>query len=283
MSLDPPPGAAAPYEVNAPYALSPDNRPAALQYSPLALTRDTHSQMSFGERAALEGVLAQVRPRVAIEIGTAEGGSLARIAAYSTEVHSIDLVHEPVTVGLDEHVHLHTGPSTELLPPLLKQLDERGSPVDFALVDGDHSFAGVVNDVRLLLASPTTARCVMLIHDSANAEVRAGIESIDFDGYEKVVYHEPDFVAGYMYRAGEAHGAVWGGFCLVICDSQRSKDYSPRTRQWRFYEPYAAIQDLGTDARAERERLAQALQVVYESRSWRLTAPLRAAARRISR
>ena len=39
--------------------------------------------MSFGERAALEGVVAQVRPRLAVEIGTAAGGSLARIARYS--------------------------------------------------------------------------------------------------------------------------------------------------------------------------------------------------------
>ena len=47
--------------------------------------------MSFGERAALEGVLAQLRPRLALEIGSAEGGSLARIAAYACEVHSVDV------------------------------------------------------------------------------------------------------------------------------------------------------------------------------------------------
>ena len=49
-------------------------------------------QMTFGERAAIEGMLAQLRPRVAIEIGTAEGGSLERIAYYSERVHSFDIV-----------------------------------------------------------------------------------------------------------------------------------------------------------------------------------------------
>jgi hypothetical protein len=229
------------FELNAPYAPTPDNRPAPLTYSPLALTRDSHSQMSFGERAALEGILAQLRPRVAIEIGTAEGGSLARIAAYSDEVHSIDLVHSALAVQLDEHVRLHTGPSARLLPQLLQKFRNSDTAVDFALVDGDHSFAGVVSDVRTLLESPSTDRCVILVHDSMNGEIRAAIESIDFDGYEKVVYHEPDFVPGYVYREGAARHSVWGGLCLILCDTRRSEGYSPQTRQWRYYEPHAAI------------------------------------------
>jgi hypothetical protein len=241
LSSDPTHDGVAPYELNAPYAPTPDNRPAALKNSPLALTQDTHSQMSFGERAALEGILAQVRPRVAIEIGTAEGGTLARIAAYSTEVHSIDLVHTPVAVELGAHVKLHTGPSAEILPQLLSRLHDSGASVDFALVDGDHSFAGVVNDIRLLLGSPATARSVILVHDSMNEEIRAGIESIKLDDYDKVVYHEPDFVPGYVYREGSARHSAWGGICLIICDAPRSEAYSASTRQWRYYEPYAAI------------------------------------------
>jgi hypothetical protein len=84
---DPSPGD---FERNAPYSPTPDNRPAALDRGSLPLTREGDSQISFGERAALEGVLAQIRPRVAIEIGTAEGGSLRRIARYSRLVHSIN-------------------------------------------------------------------------------------------------------------------------------------------------------------------------------------------------
>jgi hypothetical protein len=207
----------------------------------LAFTREGHSQMSFGERAALEGILAQLRPRLAIEIGTAEGGSLSRIAGYSTEVHSIDLTHDELSVEPPDCVTLHAGPSEQLLPGLLDEFDTTGRLVDFALVDGDHSFEGVANDLRVLLRSPATARSVIVVHDSMNEEVRAGIESVGLDDYEKVVYYELDFVPGYMYRGGGAHHAVWGGLGLIVCEAHRSKAYQSSPRQWRYYETYAAI------------------------------------------
>jgi hypothetical protein len=239
-----------PFERNAPYAPTPDNRPEMLEHSPLALTREAHSQMSFGERAALEGILAQLRPRLAIEIGTAEGGSLARIAAYSEEVHSIDLTHEPVAVAREEHVIFHTGPSQQLLPKLLTEFADSERSVEFALVDGDHSFEGVANDLRMLLQSSTTRRSVILVHDSMNEEIRQGIESVGLDDYQKVVYYELDFVPGYIYREGTARHAVWGGIGLILCDTQRSAAYSPSPRQWRYYEPYAAIHRMRAELRA---------------------------------
>jgi hypothetical protein len=239
-----------PFEPNAPYAPSPDNRPALLEHSPLAFTREADSQMSFGERAALEGILAQLRPLLAIEIGTAEGGSLARIASYSEEVHSIDLTHEPMVVAQQEHVVLHTGPSQQILPELLAGFADAGRAVDFALVDGDHSYDGVAKDLRVLLQSSTTRRSVIFVHDSMNAEVRAGIESVGLDDYEKIVYYELDFVPGYIYREGLARHAVWGGIGLILCDAQRSAAYSPSPRQWRYYEPYAAIHRMRAELRA---------------------------------
>src|SRR5436305_12184065 len=68
-----------------------ENRPLPVDEAPIGLLRDVDAQISFGERAALEGVLAQARPRLAIEIGTAEGGTLERLANYSEEVVSLDL------------------------------------------------------------------------------------------------------------------------------------------------------------------------------------------------
>ncbi len=50
--------------------------------------------MRYGERFALEGILESLKPRLAIEIGTAQGGSLRRIAAHAEEVHSFDIVPE---------------------------------------------------------------------------------------------------------------------------------------------------------------------------------------------
>lgn len=238
MATAPRPGA---FERNDPYAPTPDNRPAPLECSPLDLTLESGTQMSFGERAALEGVVAQLRPRLAVEIGTAAGGSLARIARYSEEVHSIDISHAELTASLPENVRLHTGPSARVLPALLAQFSAVGISLDFALVDGDHSFEGVIGDLHALLGSPCTARAVVLVHDSMNEEIRAGLEHASLEDYEKVVYFEPDFVPGYIYRAGSARHAVWGGLALIVCDDRRSRAYADSIRQWRYYEPYDAI------------------------------------------
>jgi len=240
----PPPGA---FERNDPYAPTPDNRPEPLEPSPLELTRERRSQMSFGERAAMEGVLAQLRPRLAIEIGTAAGGSLARIARYSAEVHSIDVSHDELTDPVGENVQLHLGPSARILPALLAEFSATGRSVDFALVDGDHSYDGVIGDLRALLDSPCTARAVILAHDSMNEEIRAGLEHAGLEDYEKVVYFEPDFVPGYIYREGAARHAVWGGLALIVCDHRRSSQYSDSIRQWRYYEPYDAIHRMRAD------------------------------------
>lgn len=208
--------------------------------------------MSFGERAAVEGVLAQLEPRLALEIGTAEGGNLARIATYAEEVHSIDLTHAELAVDVGENVHLHTGPSARILPRLLAGFSAAGRSLDFALVDGDHSFDGLIGDLRALLDSTCTVRSVVFVHDSMNEEIRAALEQAHVEGYEKVVYYEPDFVPGYIYRAGSARHAVWGGLALIVCDIERSMSYSESVRQWRYYEPYEAIHRMRaqlTDAR----------------------------------
>lgn len=246
-----------PFERNPPYGPTPDNRPTPLNLAPLPLACDGRPQMSFGERAALEGVLAQVRPELALEIGTAEGGSLRRIAAHSGEVHSVDLDHEPVGSQdpLPDHVTLHTGPSAALLPDLLRSFTETGRNLDFALVDGDHSLEGASGDLEALLRSPATMRSVILIHDSTNVEVRAGIERVALDGYEKVVYHELDFVPGYIYAQGAAEGAVWGGLALVLTDLRRSPGYLHSTRQSLYHEPFASIHRARADllrSRADR-------------------------------
>ena len=245
-----------PFERNAPYAPTPDNRPRPLEVAPLPLACDGRAQMSFGERAALEGVLAQTAPALAVEIGTAEGGSLRRIAAHSSEVHSIDLNHEPVLSQepLPDHVTLHTGPSAELVPSLLRSFAQAGRNLDFALVDGDHSFEGAVGDIEALLRSPATRRSVILIHDSMNAEVRAGIESLGLEGYEKVVYHELDFVPGYIYADGVARDAVWGGLALVMTDVRRSPGYVESTRQSRYHEPFESIHRTRAELLATRAR-----------------------------
>ena len=260
-------------------------------------------QMTFGERAALEGILAQLEPDLAIEIGTAEGGSLRRIAAHSREVHSFDLVEPTRPVEELANVVLHTGDSHALLPEYLSALAGAGRNVDFALVDGDHTAEGVRRDVHDVLASEAVARTVILIHDTANEIVRSGLDMVDFGEWAKVKHVDLDFIPGHLSNGGPFHHQLWGGLGLVVVDSRPDVGRFGGPQEREFYssfELFAAIRDGLVDAErtgrsssprevvaggpteAERvlqrdlERSRATLNAIQQSWSWRLTAPLRA-------
>jgi 2-polyprenyl-3-methyl-5-hydroxy-6-metoxy-1,4-benzoquinol methylase len=178
--------------------------------------------MRFGERCALEGLLAFLKPNLSIEIGTAQGGSLHRIAAHSGEVHSFDIVPEVAELGQRfPNVQFHIGDSASLLPELLADLADRGRNVDFALVDGDHSAEGVQRDARALLDAPACRQTVIVLHDAANDEVRAGIEALGLAEHPKVALMLPDFVPGYVVANGPRRLQIWNGLALVILDENR--------------------------------------------------------------
>jgi len=274
------------------------NRPGGTPKAQIQLLRDSTWQMSFGERAALEGLLAQLQPQLAIEIGTAEGGSLARVAAHSAEVHSFDLI-EPQPAARDlPNVTFHTGDSHKLLPELLAHLAEEGRNVDFVLVDGDHSAEGVRQDLHDLLASPAIGRSIIVLHDTMNETVRAGLEAVSYETYPKVAYVELDFVAGYMFREPALLHELWGGLGLVVVDYTRDAYFSEPVRQRKYYEVFQLVrtareivvdeQHGGTQQR-ELERLHEELRntrawldSVQGSASWRVTAPLRVVKRRLA-
>ncbi len=252
-------------------------------------------QMSYGERAALEGVLAQLRPELAVEIGTAEGGSLTRIAAWSTEVHSFDLVEPAADVAALANVVRHTGDSHALLPQVLAELAEAGRNVDFVLVDGDHSAEGARKDVEDLLASEAIGQTLILLHDTLNDVVRRGLEAVDYTAHDKVAWVELDLVPGYLARREPYRLDLWGGLGLIVVDASAPR--SGARRDDRFHElvslirpardvmreieargtpldaasPAAVEQTLRRELELSRRRVAD----IEGSMSWRLTEPLR--------
>jgi hypothetical protein len=184
---------------------------------PVAIFEGTAWQMSLGERAAVEGVLCQLRPGLAIEIGSADGACLARIAAHAGEVHSFDL--RPPSVPVPDNVTLHTGDSHELLPEFLVELTEQGRNVDFVIVDGDHSPEGVRRDIEDLLDSPAVGRTVILVHDVANERVRAGVDAVHFAAWPKVAHVELDWIPGQLFAEPALRNELWYGLGLVMIDS----------------------------------------------------------------
>jgi hypothetical protein len=265
------------------------NRPTGRPEGRIQILQDFSWQMSFGERAALEGVVSQLRPKLAIEIGTAEGGSLARVAAHSEEVHSFDLVPPAEKARALGNVTFHTGDSHALLPELLTRFADEGRNVDFALVDGDHSAEGVHQDMRDLLDSPAVRQTLILAHDTVNPTVREGLDRVRYAAYPKVAYVELDFVAGYMFREPSLLHELWGGLGLVVVDSARGAYYAGDPGQTKYYEAFALLsraraaildeQDAGGRERRLEEELRvarESLDSVQGSASWRFTAPLRA-------
>jgi hypothetical protein len=208
-------------------------------------------QMSWGERYALEGLLSQLRPSLAIEIGTAEGGSLVRIARHCGEVHALDL--ERTEARVPDNVELHIGDSRELLPALLEDLAARGRNVDFALVDGDHSADGVRADLCNLLSSPAVARTVIVLHDTMNEETRSGIESAGAQDFDKVRILELDLLTGYMGRLDPFTGQLWGGLGLIVVDSGPDSEV-PRALEGdeRYFDTHTMVRRLGGSFASDR-------------------------------
>src|SRR3954447_24657937 len=248
-------------------------------------------KMSLGERSALEGILAAIGPAVAIEIGTLQGGSLERVAAHSGVVHSFDLRFQ---AGVDSNrfpnVVFHEGDSHVLLRETLAELAGAGTKVDFALVDGDHSGPGVRQDLEDLLSSPCTERTVILLHDTLNERVRAGIREVDLSR-NKVTHVELDFVVGQLWGGGPFDHDLWGGLGLVL----PGWDVRPAPKEARplydaadvFATFRRTLADRGAIERPRYGQLAElerqlgdaraAMRLMERSLSWRLTAPLRRA------
>jgi Methyltransferase domain len=219
------------------------------------ILHDTVWQMSPGERAAIKGILSELAPALAIEIGTGQGGSLRRIAAASQTVHAFD-DSEPSgdLVAALRNVTFHTGDSHELLPRLLAQLAERRANVDFALVDGDHSPQGVKRDVEDLLASPAVGRTLIVLHDTANPAVREGLEAVDYSAFSKLTWVDLDWVPGFILREGHARGQAWGGLGVVVVDAARPRPDQAAVRAGYAFPAAGVLAAYGRTLTGSRRR-----------------------------
>lgn len=245
---------------------SPQRTRSSLQDLPAFTTRPW--QMSYGERTAIEGMLAMIKPQLAIEIGRAEGGSLRRVAEHSEEVISFDVVQPPAELAQLPNVKLITGDSHVLLPQELKRLAEASRRVDFVLVDGDHTAAGVRRDMQDLLDSPAIASTVILAHDTLNEEVRSGLEEVDYEAHDKVAWVDLDFIPGYVARLATRLGECWGGIGLVVVEASGAfHPDAPRRGEHLFEQPkliWPAVRWIRAEGESSVE-LASSITLVADS------------------
>ena len=181
--------------------------------------------MSVSERFALTGMLARLRPKAALEIGTHFGGSLQALAAHCDEVHSIDI--DP-TVRSElapkfPNVHFHTGPSQTLVPQVIADIAQRGRCLEFVLVDGDHTASGVRADVEAILHHTPLTTLHIVMHDSFNPDCRRGLKAVDWQSHPHVHSVELDFVVGNFHerpQGGAFARSMWGGFAHAVVKSE---------------------------------------------------------------
>jgi hypothetical protein len=209
-----------------------------------------HWQMLLAERMALTGLLARLRPRHALEIGTYHGGSLSLIAEFAERVWAVDIDPEvPTRFTVPSNVDLRIGPAEGLVAGILDELTAKGVALNFILIDADHSTEAVRRDIETVLSrlSPLREPCFILLHDSGNPECRQGILSAGWASCPYVHTVELDFVPGQLmgHPSDPGRGEVWGGLALAYLEpALRSQ---PLTIQASAHVSVAALHRCAAD------------------------------------
>lgn len=183
------------------------------------------------ERVALLYLLHRLRPSLSLEIGTFRGGSLKPIAAYSNKVITFDVDPNQHRIApLFPRVRFVTGDTSITLPSVIDELnDDIANSLEFVLVDGSHTTAGVCADTNNCLRYiPRTNPCFILFHDSSNPEVREGILSSEWSSAEHLHVLDLDFVPGQLYSRDDVKNQVWGGLAIaILLPEKRESSVSP--------------------------------------------------------
>lgn len=183
--------------------------------------RHENWQMMPWEKIALTGVLSRVRPKGAIEIGVYHGGSLSLAAPFCQKIVAIDI--DPAVNGRfpkPDNAELWIAPSTQSVPAAFAHLEAQGLPVNYVLIDADHSAEGVRRDIELVLDYVPREPMFVLMHDSGNPETRRGILAANWARSPHLHFVDLDFVPGQIieHETLGDRAEVWGGLALAYLD-----------------------------------------------------------------
>lgn len=183
-----------------------------IKWAPMWMTR--------AERLLIYTLTFTLRPSRYLEIGTLQGGSAlvvnAAMDALKSDGRIICVDPEPKIASenwqkMEHRATLITGYS----PAALSQaMDAAGGLFDFVLIDGDHTYSGVVRDANGVL--PYLANgAYLLFHDSFFPEVARGLQDFANKHADRIV----DFgtlTREVTYQESEDGDPVrWGGLRLM--------------------------------------------------------------------
>jgi hypothetical protein len=171
--------------------------------------------MDHNDRAGIYMLLQLSRPRVILEIGARFAGTTALFSQVAEHVYVVDI--DP---GVRDrckplsNVTVMIGNSPDIIPGLIDRMNAQHGGWDFALVDGDHTTAGVRKDLNALIACRPLRRAYVTMHDSFNPECRKGILQAEWDR-PWVQTVEVDFTMGSIMPQPHVYGGMWGGIALA--------------------------------------------------------------------
>jgi cephalosporin hydroxylase len=207
-------------------------------WASLKVARDAQRVGAMQKLRELAPLIALVRrqaPRVVVEIGTARGGSLyawCRAAAPDATVVSIDLPGGPFG-GADtpadvEIVRRYGRPGQQLHflrqdshdPQTLARLESilGGREIEFLMIDGDHTYAGVKRDFEMYSPLVGTRRPIAL-HDVVPHPAVPACEVDRFWNEIKANRRHVEFID----RADGAAAMQYGGIGIVYADAPSSE------------------------------------------------------------
>lgn len=140
------------------------------------------SLMLWPERLLLYTSVYTLRPRRCLEIGTYRGGSTALIVA------ALDDIGEGRVACVDPEPKIDAATwariahrATVIAAPspegIAAAAANGGGPFDWALIDGNHSYQCLVNDLEGTLPHLTPGACI-LFHDAWYGDVEAGLKDM---------------------------------------------------------------------------------------------------------
>jgi hypothetical protein len=179
-------------------------------------------QMPYAERYTMLALLSTIRPACALEVGTADGGSLAVLAQFAERVYSID--PDPTCAARLgprlPNVTFVTGYSQEQLPRVLAAIEHSDRPLEFVLIDGDHRREAVRRDIDLLLAYKPRAPLWVVLHDSFNPGCRLGMLEAAWESSPYVHTVDLDYVPGVLSDHPRFFRQMWNGLALASLGPQ---------------------------------------------------------------
>ncbi len=181
-------------------------------------------EMTNAEKLALLKLMEDIKPAVAIEIGTKKGGSLQLISEYSGKVYALDIdrVVEAELADSFPNVEYIIGDSRITLPALLTKLYNEGITPEFILIDGDHSTEGVMSDIESVLKAKYLKPVTVLMHDSFNPLCREGMLKASYHLNKQIELIELDFIHGTYSPSVGTKAEMWGGFGLLIINPEKT-------------------------------------------------------------